>query len=119
MLVVMVRECAECSFQSPSLVLHLDSYYRKVMSLGRTAERCAFVLSRFSRIQLVATLWTIACQAPLVHGILQIRILEWVATRVAISSREIFPTQGWNPLLLCLLHWQEGSSPLQPPGKPS
>ena len=30
----------------------------------------------------------------------------------------IFPTQGSNPCLLCLLHWQEGSLPLTPPGKP-
>ena len=27
----------------------------------------------------------------------------------------IFPTQGWNP---SLLHWQEDSLPLAPPGKP-
>ena len=31
----------------------------------------------------------------------------------------IFPTQGLNPRLLCLLHWQEGSLSLMPPGKPS
>ena len=31
----------------------------------------------------------------------------------------IFPTQGLKPLLLCLLHWQAGSLPLVPPGKPS
>ena len=30
----------------------------------------------------------------------------------------IFPTQGSNPSLLCLLHWQVGSLPLAPPGKP-
>ena len=29
-----------------------------------------------------------------------------------------FPTQGWNPDLLCLLHWQVGSLPIVPPGKP-
>ena len=29
----------------------------------------------------------------------------------------IFPTQGSNPCLLCLLHWQVGSLPLAPPGK--
>ena len=28
----------------------------------------------------------------------------------------IFPTQGSNLHLLCLLHWQEGSSPLAPAG---
>ena len=30
----------------------------------------------------------------------------------------IFPTQGSNPSLLCLLHWHTGSLPLAPPGKP-
>ena len=29
----------------------------------------------------------------------------------------IFPTQGSNSRLLCLLHWQAGSLPLAPPGK--
>ena len=29
----------------------------------------------------------------------------------------IFPTQGLNLPLLCLLHWLAGSSPLVPPGK--
>ena len=39
---------------------------------------CVRVLSCFSRVRLFATLWTAACQAPL-PGILQGRILEWVA----------------------------------------
>ena len=30
----------------------------------------------------------------------------------------IFPTQGFNPWLLCLLHWQVDSLPLVPPEKP-
>ena len=30
----------------------------------------------------------------------------------------ILPPQGSNPHLLCLLHWQVGSLPLVPPGKP-
>ena len=50
-----------------------------------------------------------------VHGILQARIPEWVAMP---SSRGIFPPQGLNPPLLCLLIWQAGSSPPVPPGKP-
>ena len=32
--------------------------------------------------------------------------------------RRIFPTQGLNLHLLHLLHWQAGSLPLGPPGKP-
>ena len=56
------------------------------------------------------------CSLPhfFVCGILQARILEWVAT---LSSRGIFPTQGLNPCLLSLLHWQVGSLPLLPSGR--
>ena len=38
----------------------------------------------------------IACQAPLSTGILQARVLEWIAISF---SRGIFPTQGSNPSL--------------------
>ena len=31
----------------------------------------------------------------------------------------ILPTQGLNPYLLCLLHWQASSLPLTPSGKPN
>ena len=34
------------------------------------------------------------------------------------SSQRIFPTQVLNLCLLCLLHWQVGSLPWVPPGKP-
>ena len=50
-----------------------------------------------------------------VHGILQARILEWVAMP---SLGGIFPTQGWDQCLLHLLHWQVDSLPLVPLGKP-
>ena len=43
------------------------------------------------------------------HGILQARLLEWVAMP---SSREIFLTQGSNPSLSYLLHWQKDSLPV-------
>ena len=33
--------------------------------------------------------------------------------------RGTFPTQGSNLCLLCRLHWQAGSLPLLPPGKPT
>ena len=66
----------------------------------------ARVLSRFSRVQLFATPWTIAHQAPLSMG---------------FSGQDYwsgFPTQVSNLHLLCLLHWQTGSLPWAPPGKP-
>ena len=47
-----------------------------------------------------------------VLGILQARILEWVAALL----QGIFPAQGLNPCLLHLLYWQAGSLPLAPLG---
>ena len=75
----------------------------------------ACVLSCLICVQLFTTLWTVAHQAPLSMGILQARILEWVAMP---SSRGIFAIQGSNLHLLYLLHWQVGSLPLAQPGKP-
>ena len=50
-----------------------------------------------------------------VRGLLQARILEWVA----MPSPRDLPNPGWNPCLLCLLHWQVDFLLLVPPGKPS
>ena len=70
--------------------------------------------SRFSRVQLFVNLWAVAHEAPLFwdsagknievgcHALLQV----------------IFLTQGLNPHLLHLLHWQVDSLPLVPPGQP-
>ena len=52
---------------------------------------------------------------PLVHGILQARILEWVPIS---SSRGSSLPRDRTHILLCLLHWQAGSLPLELPGKP-
>ena len=38
-----------------------------------------YVLNRSRHVQLFMTPWTIACQAPMSMGILQARMLEWVA----------------------------------------
>ena len=63
-------------------------------------------------VQLCQTLcYPLDCSLPgsSVHGILQARILEWVAC---------LPPRGPGGGLLHLLHWQAGSLPLAPPGKP-
>ena len=67
------------------------------------------------RVQLFATLWTVACQAPLSVGFS--RQGYWRVGCYALLQG-IFLTQGSNLCLLCLLHWQVGSLPLAPPGKP-
>ena len=62
------------------------------------------MLNRFSRVWLLATLWTVACQAPL---------WDSPGKNTGVGCRGllqgIFPTQGSNLHLLCLLHWQVGS----------
>ena len=43
---------------------------------------------------------------------------ESTGVRSHFLLQGIFPTQGSNLHLLCLLHWQAGSLPIVPPGKP-
>ena len=63
------------------------------------------VPSHFSRVRLYVTLWSAACQAPPSKN-----------TGVGFHAllQGIFLTQGSNPCLLCLLHWQPDSLPTKP-----
>ena len=71
------------------------------------------MLSPFSRVWLLVTLWTVAHQAPLSMGFS--RQEYW--SGLTFPSSGGHPNQGSNPHLFCLLHWQV-SSLLVPPGKP-
>ena len=68
-----------------------------------------------SCVWLFMTPWTEACQAS----------LPWnfpgknTGVSCHLLLQGIFPTQGSNPRLLCLLHWQADSLPLRHPGSPS
>ena len=57
--------------------------------------------------------WTVAHQAPLSMGFS--RQEYW--SGLPCPSPGDLPTQGSNPCLVRLLHWQAGSLPLVPPGK--
>ena len=61
----------------------------------------------------LATPRTVACQAS----------LSWDFPDTGVDCptlfQRIFPTLGLNPRLFSLLHWQAGSLPLAPPGKPN
>ena len=62
-------------------------------------------------------LWTVAAPSTpdsSAHGILQARILEWIAT---YSSRDL-PDPGTDPVSLMSPVWQAVSLQLAPPGKP-
>ena len=77
---------------------------------------------RVKSLQLCLTVCNPMDFGPPGHGILQAGTLEWVAMPSLLQG--IFPTQGVNPTQgsnsrpLYLLHWQAGSLPLAPPGKP-
>ena len=71
-------------------------------------------LLHFSGFQLFATVWTVAHWPPLSMGFS--RQEYW--SGLLCPSPGIFLTQGSNLRLLSLLHWQAGSLPLGPPGKP-
>ena len=72
------------------------------------------VLSYFIRVWFSVMLWTAVCQAALFMGFS--RQEYWVGCHILLQG--IFLTQGSNPALLHLLHWQAGSLPLVSPGKP-
>ena len=61
------------------------------------------------------TPWTVACQAPLSMGILQARILEWIAMPSSRGSSQ--PNPGMEPESLALA-LQVDSLPLSHPGSP-
>ena len=67
-----------------------------------------------SCVQLFATPWTIALQAPLSMGFSMQQY--WMGCHALLQG--IFPTKG-GTRVSCLLHWQVGSLPRVPPRKPN
>ena len=67
-----------------------------------------WVLSLFSRVQLFVTLWTVA------HWLFCPGVSPGKNTQVGCHAllQGIFPNQGSNLHLLCLLYWQAGSLPV-------
>ena len=63
------------------------------------------VLSHSSHVQLFATLWIVACQAPL--SVEFSRQGYWSVLPCHALLQGIFPTQGSNPCLLHLLHCRQ------------
>ena len=72
------------------------------------------VWQSLSHVWFFATPWTVACQGPLSMGFSR----QEYGVGCHAHLQGIFPTQGSNSRLLCLLHWQAGSLALVPPGKP-
>ena len=70
--------------------------------------------SRFNPVRLFATPWTVTRQAPLSMGFPR----EEYWSGLLNPPPGMFPTQGLNPHLFCLLRWQSDSLLLVPPGNP-
>ena len=70
------------------------------MSLILSSMMC--MLSHLSHVQLFVTLGTVVCQAPLSMGFS--RQEQWSGLHALLQG--LFSTQGSNPHLLRLLHWQ-------------
>ena len=73
-----------------------------------------WVLSGFSNVQFFVAPWTVACQSPLSMGILQARILEWVATHSSRGSSQ--PRDRTH--ISCDSCIAGGFFTAEPPGKP-
>ena len=80
----------------------------EILTLSRVNLRKYFstllcMLSHFSHVWLFATLWTVSHQAPLSMGILQARILQWVAISFSRGSSQSRDWSGSLSLLMLLL----------------
>ena len=82
----------ECHCCSTETVLTNTGFYSLQVTWelrGGEAQVMGCMLSHFSRVQLFATPWIVARQASLSMGILQARILEWVATPFSRGSSQL------------------------------
>ena len=77
-------------------------------------EMRACVLSHFRHVQLFAAPWTAAHQAPLSMGFSR---QKYWSGLLHLPPGDL-PDPGTDPCHLHLRHWQAGSLPLAPPGKP-
>ena len=93
-------------------------------AVWKFSVRKLFILKVFSHLcvcaQSLSHIWLcdpMDCSPPgsSVHGISQGKN---TGVGCLFRLQGVFPTQGSNPPLLCLLHWLVGSLPLEPPGEP-
>ena len=102
----------ELEHVTESLSLSLICFSNCKTGINSPTSQGTCVLSCFSHVLLFGTLWTVAYQAPLSMG--------FSSKDTGVSShfllQGIFWARGSNLHLLCLLHWQAGSLPLEPPG---
>ena len=107
---------------SPSLFYILDSTYKwfkQYLSFSVCLVSLSIIFSMCAKLlQSYLTLWDPMDHGPpgsSVHGILQARILVWVAMPASRGSSQL---RDRTCVSYVYLHWQESSLPLVLPGKP-
>ena len=89
-----------------------------VPNLSISCSLCAYMnacqVASFSCVQFCATLWTVACQAPLS---MRFSRQEYWSGLPCPPPGDLL-TRGSNLSLLCLLHWQAVSLQIAPPKFP-
>ena len=85
--------------------------YGSTSPVDKSVSAC--MLSRFSPVRLFVIPWTVARQAPLS---MEFSRLEYWSGLPGPSPGDL-PNSGMGPASL-IPHWQAGSLPLAPPGKP-
>ena len=111
-----------CIFQAIGNILYFSSiqFSRSVVSDSLRPHEsqharppCPSPTPRVHLIQVFATPWTVALQAPLS---MQFSRQEYWSGLPSPPPGDL-PNPGINPCLLHFQHWQAGSLPLEPPGK--
>ena len=95
---------------SQSLLLGMDL----LQPFWKITGQCPLHMRVLGHVQLSATPWTVAHQAPLSMGFP--RQEHW--SELPLPTPGDLPTHGLNLRLLCLLYWQVDSLPLHHLGTP-
>ena len=111
-----VHYLSTCSLSFPPLRNNPLRHLRELRKVFNSLKACvrAYMLSHFSHIQLFATPWTVAHQAPLSMGFSR---PEYWSGLPCLSPGDL-PNPGIESTSLCLWHQQVGFIPLAPSGKP-
>ena len=109
-------ESSVCSFSGQGRGKESKLLAKKLMlACEKQVKSAGNCLIYVSSVVTLCDPWTVAYQAPLSLGLSKQE--HWSGLPFPLLQG-IFPTQGRNPSRLRILHWQEDSLPLAPPGKP-
>ena len=124
--------CHSLSFKVSSLSTFFCPTFGLIMLVLQSPELLSVATRR--RVKCMSTIFPFVLCAKSLQSCLTLCDSPWTATPRLLCPWDspgrntgvgchfllqgFFPTQRWNPCVLCILHWQASSLPLAPPGKP-